>query len=55
MKGIRDAVLLIFENKKDLPNAMNAAEITNTLGLPSLCQWRKYIDIISLSNVLPNA
>ena len=25
---LRDAVLLIFANKQDLPNAMNAAEIT---------------------------
>ena len=25
---LREAVLLIFANKQDLPNAMNAAEIT---------------------------
>ncbi len=30
---LRDAVLLVFANKQDLPNAMNAAEITDKLGL----------------------
>ncbi|XP_035548950.1 LOW QUALITY PROTEIN: ADP-ribosylation factor [Juglans regia] len=33
---LRDAVLLVFSNKQDLPNAMNAAEITDKLGLHSL-------------------
>ncbi|KAG6468861.1 hypothetical protein ZIOFF_073555 [Zingiber officinale] len=33
---LRDAVLLVFANKQDLPNAMNAAEITDKLGLQSL-------------------
>ncbi|XP_054801079.1 ADP-ribosylation factor 2-B-like isoform X1 [Prosopis cineraria] len=33
---LRDAVLLVFANKQDLPNAMNAAEITDKLGLHSL-------------------
>ncbi|CAF1175920.1 unnamed protein product [Didymodactylos carnosus] len=33
---LRDAVLLIFANKQDLPNAMNAAESTDKLGLHSL-------------------
>nr|XP_043618391.1 ADP-ribosylation factor 1-like [Erigeron canadensis] len=35
---LRDAVLLVFANKYDLPNAMNAAEITDKLGLHSLHQ-----------------
>lgn len=30
---LRDAVLLVFANKQDLPNAMTAAEITDKLGL----------------------
>lgn len=30
---LRDAVLLVFANKQDLPNAMNAAEVTDKLGL----------------------
>jgi ADP-ribosylation factor protein 1 len=33
---LRDALLLVFANKQDLPNAMNAADLTNKLGLPSL-------------------
>merc|ERR1711879_1007541 len=38
---VRDAVLLVFANKQDLPNAMTAAEITEKLGLHSLRsrQW----------------
>ncbi|XP_010270881.1 PREDICTED: ADP-ribosylation factor 2-like [Nelumbo nucifera] len=39
----RDAVLLVFANKQDLPNAMNAAEITDELGLHSLRQRHWYI------------
>merc|ERR1712151_1225176 len=30
---MRDAILLVFANKQDLPNAMSAAEITEKLGL----------------------
>lgn len=33
---LREAVLLIFANKQDLPNAMSAAEITEKLGLNQL-------------------
>ncbi|XP_021367861.1 ADP-ribosylation factor 1 isoform X1 [Mizuhopecten yessoensis] len=33
---LRDAVLLVFANKQDLPNAMNAPEITEKLGLSNL-------------------
>ncbi|PRT57081.1 ADP-ribosylation factor 1 [Wickerhamiella sorbophila] len=33
---LRDALLLVFANKQDMPNAMNAAEITEKLGLHSL-------------------
>ncbi|CAJ1452540.1 unnamed protein product [Effrenium voratum] len=38
---MRDAVLLVFANKQDLPNAMTAAEITEKLGLHQLRsrQW----------------
>merc|ERR1712167_478908 len=32
---LREAQLLVFANKQDLPNAMNAAEITDKLGLHS--------------------
>ncbi|XP_019181830.1 PREDICTED: ADP-ribosylation factor 2-like [Ipomoea nil] len=40
---LRDAVLLVFANKQDLPNAMNAGEITDKLGLHSLRQRHWYI------------
>ncbi|KAK2099547.1 Arf GTPase arf1 [Saguinus oedipus] len=40
---LRDAVLLVFANKQDLPNAMNAAEITDKLGLHSLCMPQELV------------
>ncbi|GKA59403.1 zinc finger MYM-type protein 1-like protein [Tanacetum coccineum] len=40
---LRDAVLLVFANKQDLPNAMNAVEITDKLGLQFLRQRHWYI------------
>ncbi|KAL3693362.1 hypothetical protein R1sor_007013 [Riccia sorocarpa] len=40
---LRGALLLVFANKQDLPNAMNAAEITEKLGLQSLRQRCWYI------------
>ncbi|XP_069778230.1 ADP-ribosylation factor 1 isoform X1 [Narcine bancroftii] len=40
---LRDAVLLLFANKQDLPNAMNAAEITDKLGLHALRQRTWFI------------
>lgn len=33
---LRDAVLLVFANKQDLPNAMSAAELTDKLHLNQL-------------------
>ncbi|XKL65795.1 hypothetical protein PGB90_009215 [Kerria lacca] len=38
---LRDAVLLVFANKQDLPNAMTASELTEKLGLGHLRnrQW----------------
>ncbi|BHF77376.1 hypothetical protein SprV_0602048100 [Sparganum proliferum] len=38
---LRDAALLVFANKQDLPNAMQACEITQRLGLSALHgrQW----------------
>ena len=51
---LRDAVLLVFANKQDLPNAMNAAEITDKLGLHSLRQRHWYVIYISESMRLHN-
>ena len=42
---LRDAVLLVFANKQDLPNAMKPAELTSKLGLdtlPSSRHWYVY-------------
>lgn len=40
---LREAALLVFANKQDLPNAMGAAEMTDKMGLrelrPSYRQW----------------
>merc|ERR1711915_884999 len=38
---MRDAALLVFANKQDLPNAMTAAEVTEKLGLHTMRnrQW----------------
>ncbi|KYB29680.1 ADP ribosylation factor 4 isoform X1 [Tribolium castaneum] len=40
---LRDAVLLVFANKQDLPNAMTAAELTDKLNLNQLHNRRWYI------------
>jgi ADP-ribosylation factor protein 1 len=40
---LRDAVLLVFANKQDLPNAMNPTEITDKLGLQSIRQRQWFI------------
>jgi len=40
---LRDAALLVFANKQDLPNAMSTAEVTDKLGLRGLKQRLWYI------------
>ena len=49
---LRDAVLLVFCNKQDLPNAMSAAEVTEKLGLQSLRQRNWYIQVTARVLVL---
>ncbi|CAE7639835.1 ARF1 [Symbiodinium sp. CCMP2456] len=44
---LRHAVLLVFANKQDLPNAMTAAEVTEKLGLQDLEQRRWFIQSAS--------
>ena len=38
---LRDAVLLVMANKQDLPDALNEAEVSDALGLPTMRnrQW----------------
>ena len=40
---LRDAVLLVFANKQDLPHAMRVAEVTDKMGLLSLRHRKWYI------------
>jgi len=40
---LKDAVLLVFVNKQDLPNAMSTAEATERLGLHTIRQRRWYV------------
>jgi len=40
---LRDAVLLVFANKQDLPNAMKVQDVTERLGLARLRSRRWYI------------
>lgn len=49
---LRDALLLVFANKQDLPNAMNAAEITDKLGLHGLRQRTWYIQVSKINRSL---
>eukprot|EP01027_Heterolobosea_sp_BB2_P023815 GEZU01035827.1.p1 GENE.GEZU01035827.1~~GEZU01035827.1.p1 ORF type:complete len:180 (-),score=38.50 GEZU01035827.1:49-588(-) len=39
---LRDAVLLVFANKQDLPNALPANEICTRLGIPDMCRNRDW-------------
>ena len=48
---LREAVLLVFANKQDLPNAMNAAEITDKLGLHSMKNRNWYIQVSNTENI----
>eukprot|EP00038_Savillea_parva_P005726 m.159732 g.159732 ORF g.159732 m.159732 type:complete len:182 (+) comp11838_c0_seq1:72-617(+) len=47
---LRDAVLLVFANKQDLPQAMTAAEITDKLNLHSLRNRNWYIQATCATN-----
>lgn len=33
---LKDVPLLVYANKQDLPNALSAAELATTLGLPTI-------------------
>ncbi|CAD5112743.1 DgyrCDS1962 [Dimorphilus gyrociliatus] len=40
---LRDAILLVFANKQDLPNAMSVSDITDQLGLHQLRNRKWYV------------
>ena len=41
--NLRNASVMVYANKQDLPNAMTAAEITDKLGLHSIRQRHWFI------------
>ena len=45
---LRDAVLLVFANKQDLPNAMKVQEVTERLGLNKLRNRQWYIQYVNM-------
>ncbi|KAG6666177.1 hypothetical protein I3843_01G013300 [Carya illinoinensis] len=47
---LRDAILLVYANKQDLPKALSVSEITDKLGLHSLRQRRWYIQAACATN-----
>ncbi|KAF8576415.1 ARF/SAR [Ramaria rubella] len=47
---LRDALLLVFANKQDLPQALNAAELTDKLGLRVLRNRTWYIQSVCASS-----
>lgn len=47
---LSNATLLVFANKKDLPNAMSASEMASKLGLHSLSHRRWYIQHTSATS-----
>jgi len=40
---LRDATILVFANKQDLPNAMSVSELTQKLELPSMRNRKWYV------------
>ena len=53
---LREATLLVFANKQDLPNAMTASELTDKLGLQNLRNRRvnclKFLHFFPEKNLL---
>lgn len=43
---LREAILLVFANKQDLPNAMSVSEVTEKLGLQNLGNRKWYIQAV---------
>nr|XP_054766834.1 ADP-ribosylation factor-like [Lytechinus pictus] len=47
---LRDAVILVFANKQDLPNAMGTGEVTDALGLHNVRNRKWYIQASSATS-----
>ncbi|XP_041478669.1 ADP-ribosylation factor-like [Lytechinus variegatus] len=48
--GLKDAVILVFANKQDLPNAMGVGEVTEALGLHNMRNRKWYIQASSATS-----
>ncbi|XP_072297294.1 ADP-ribosylation factor 4-like [Eucyclogobius newberryi] len=46
---LKDAPLLVLANKQDLPNALSVSELTDKLGLNSLCSKHWHIESTSIT------
>lgn len=47
---LRNATVLVFGNKQDLPNAMPVAELTQALGLPGMRDRKWYVQACCATN-----
>ena len=47
---LRNAVVLVFANKQDLPNALSALEMTKKLGLHQLCSHQPFVQATSATD-----
>ncbi|PXF39890.1 ADP-ribosylation factor 2-B [Gracilariopsis chorda] len=47
---LRNATVLVFANKQDLPNAMNVADLTQELGLPSMSNRKWFVQACCATN-----
>ncbi|XP_063964528.1 ADP-ribosylation factor-like [Lytechinus pictus] len=47
---LRDAIILVFANKQDLPNAMGTGEVTDALGLHNVRNRKWYIQASSATS-----
>lgn len=47
---LRNATVLVFANKQDLPNAMPVAELTQELGLPNLTNRKWFVQACCATN-----
>eukprot|EP00173_Palmaria_palmata_P003456 Plantae.Rhodophyta-Palmaria_palmata.ctg3617.p1 GENE.Plantae.Rhodophyta-Palmaria_palmata.ctg3617~~Plantae.Rhodophyta-Palmaria_palmata.ctg3617.p1 ORF type:complete len:181 (+),score=37.04 Plantae.Rhodophyta-Palmaria_palmata.ctg3617:187-729(+) len=47
---LRNATVLVFANKQDLPNAMPVADLTNELGLPQMTNRKWFVQACCATN-----
>lgn len=47
---LRDATVLVFANKQDLPNAMPVSELTQELGLPNMTTRKWFVQACCATN-----